>query len=102
MNERINVMLAGPGHEAVIYQMQPAFLSDQRYTIAGYAQSWDNLKEVLSQLKPDLLIVQAEVAPGPDALKPILAGMQAWNGIATVILPSQQAMFKGVYESMAA
>jgi len=100
MSERFTVLLAGPGHEVVIYQMQPAFLSDQRYTVAGYAQSWENLKENLPQLKPDLLVIQADVAPGPDALKPVLAGMQAWNGIATVILPAQQATFKGIYESM--
>ena len=102
MSERFTVLLAGPGHEAVIYQMQPAFLSDQRFTIAGYAQGWENLKDVLPQLKPDLLVIQADVAPGPDALKPVLAGMQAWNGIATVVLPAQQAMFKGVYESLTA
>ena len=100
MNERFTVLLAGPGHEVVIYQMQPAFLSDQRYMVAGYAQSWENLKENLPQLKPDLLVIQADVAPGPDALKPVLAGMQAWNGIASVILPPQQATFKGIYESM--
>jgi MinD-like ATPase involved in chromosome partitioning or flagellar assembly len=100
MNERFTVLLAGPGHETVIYQIQPAFLSDPRFTIAGYAQSWDNLQASLPQLKPEILVIQADVAPGPDALKPLLAGMQAWNGIATVILPNQQAMFKGVYESM--
>ena len=100
MNERFTVLLAGPGHETVIYQMQPAFLSDPRFTIAGYAQSWDSLQGTLTQLKPDILVIQADVAPGPDALKPLLAGMQAWNGIGTVILPNQQSMFKGVYESM--
>jgi MinD-like ATPase involved in chromosome partitioning or flagellar assembly len=100
MNERFTVLLAGPGHETVIYQMQPAFLSDPRFTIAGYAQSWESLQSTLTQLKPDILVIQADVAPGPDALKPLLAGMQAWNGVATVILPNQQAMFKGVYESM--
>lgn len=100
MNERFTILLAGPGHETVIYQMQPAFLSDPRFTIAGYAQSWESLQSTLTQLKPDILVIQADVAPGPDALKPLLAGMQAWNGVATVILPNQQAMFKGVYESM--
>ncbi len=100
MTDRFTVLLAGPGHETVIYQMQPAFLSDPRFTIAGYAQGWENLQGTLPQLKPDILVIQADVAPGPDALKPLLAGMQAWNGIATVILPNQQAMFKGVYESM--
>lgn len=100
MTDRFTVLLAGPGHETVIYQMQPAFLSDPRFTIAGYAQSWESLQGTLTQLKPDILVIQADVAPGPDALKPFIAGMQAWNGIATVILPNQQAMFKGVYESM--
>lgn len=102
MTDRFTVLLAGPGHETVIYQMQPAFLSDPRFTIAGYAQSWESLQGMLTQLKPDILVIQADVAPGPDALKPLLAGMQAWNGVATVILPNQQAMFKGVYESMSA
>lgn len=102
MTDRFTVLLAGPGHETVIYQMQPAFLSDPRFTIAGYAQSWDSLQGTLTQLKPDILVIQADVAPGPDGLKPLLAGMQAWNGVATVILPNQQAMFKGVYESMSA
>ena len=69
MSERFTVLLAGPGHETVIYQMQPAFLSDPRFTIAGYAQSWESLQTTLTQLKPDLLVIQAEVAPGPDALK---------------------------------
>jgi Flp pilus assembly CpaE family ATPase len=100
MNERFTVLLAGPGHEIVIYQIQPAFLNDPRFTIAGYAQSWDSLQTALPQLKPDLLVIQTDIAPGPDGLKPLLAGMQAWNGIAIVILPNQQAMFRGVYESM--
>ncbi len=52
----------------VIYQMQPAFLSDPRFTIAGYAQSWESLQGTLTQLKPDILVIQADVAPGPDAL----------------------------------
>jgi hypothetical protein len=75
MNERFTVLLAGPGHETVIYQMQPAFLSDSRFTIAGCVQSWESLQGTLTQLKPDILVIQTDVVAGPDALKPLLAGM---------------------------
>jgi Flp pilus assembly CpaE family ATPase len=102
MNERFTVLLAGPGHETVIYQIQPAFLNDPRFIIAGYAQTWDSLQTSLPQLKPDLLVIQTDIAPGPDALKPLLSSAQAWNGIAIVILPNQQAMLRGVYEAMKA
>jgi len=35
--QQLTVMLAGPGHEVAIYQMQPAFLHDARFNIVGTA-----------------------------------------------------------------
>ena len=98
--QQLTVMLAGPGHEVVIYQMQPAFLHDARFNIVGTAQNWENLQDNLPKLKPDLLIIQADITPGPDALQTLLRGLLAWGGLAIVILPASHAGFKGVIESM--
>ena len=57
--QQLTVMLAGPGHEVVIYQMQPAFLHDARFNIVGTAQNWENLQDNLPKLKPEMLILQA-------------------------------------------
>ena len=73
--QQLTVMLAGPGHEVVISQMQPAFLHDARFNIVGTAQSWENLQDNLSKLKPDVLIIQADITPGPDALQTLLRGL---------------------------
>ena len=100
--QQLTVMLAGPGHEVVIYQMQPAFLHDARFNIVGTAQNWENLQDNLSKLKPDVLIIQADITPGPDALQTLLRGLMAWSGIAMVVLPASLAAFKGAIQSMEA
>lgn len=100
--QQLTVMLAGPGHEGVIYQMQPAFLHDARFNIVGTAQNWENLQDNLPKLKPEMLILQADLAPGPDALQVLLRGLLAWSGRAMIILPPSQAGFKGAIQSMEA
>jgi cellulose biosynthesis protein BcsQ len=101
-SQQLTVMLAGPGHEIVIYQMQPAFLHDARFNLVGTAQNWENLQDNLPKLKPELLVLQADLVPGPDALQTLLRGLLAWSGRAVVILPPSQAGFKGAIESMSA
>jgi cellulose biosynthesis protein BcsQ len=100
--QQLTVMLAGPGHEVVIYQMQPAFLHDARFNIVGTAQNWENLQDNLPKLKPEMLILQADLAPGPDALQVLLRGLLAWSGRAVIVLPPSQAGFKGAIQSMEA
>ena len=100
--QQLTVMLAGPGHEVVIYQMQPAFLHDARFNILGTAQNWENLQDNLPKLKPEMLILQADLAPGPDALQVLLRGLLAWSGRAVIVLPPSQAGFKGAIQSMEA
>ena len=100
--QQLTVMLAGPGHEVVIYQMQPAFLHDARFNIVGTAQNWENLQDNLPKLKPDVLVIQADITPGPDALQALLRGLMAWSGMAMVVLPASLAGFKGAIQSMEA
>jgi len=80
--------------------MQPAFLHDARFNIVGTAQNWENLQDNLPKLKPEVLILQADVTPGPDALQTLLRGLLAWGGQAIVVLTPALAGFKGAIESM--
>lgn len=100
MAQKLSVLLAGPGHEVVNYQMMPAFLSDSRLAVAGQAMNWDVLKSQLPVYKPEVLVVQAGVAPGPDELINLVSGMQAWNGVTLVLLPPGATGARGAFENM--
>ena len=102
MGDKVTLMLAGAGHEAVYYQMQPAFLTDERFSVATHATQWSAFEPNLQQMQPDLVIVQAEIAPGPDVLLPVLSRLQAWNGVAIVILPIALKDMEGIYRAASA
>jgi hypothetical protein len=78
--------------------MQPPMLADARFIVAGHATQWSMCETNLNNLKPALVVVQADIAPDPDALIHILSRMAAWKGIAVVILPATHRDFKGAFE----
>ena len=94
---KVTVMLAGAGHEVVYYQMQPTLLSDPRFMIAGHAAQWSMFETNLNNLRPDLVIVQADIAPDPDSLIRSLQKISAWSGIAIVVLPLAYKDFQGAF-----
>ena len=49
-DQKATVMLAGPGHETVFYQMQPPFLSDTRFIISANATQWPAFGQSLAQM----------------------------------------------------
>ena len=81
---KVTVMLAGAGHEVVYYQMQPPILADQRFMISGHAAQWSMFETNLNNLRPDLVIVQTDIAPDPDTLIRALQKISAWSGIVIV------------------
>lgn len=97
--QKVTVMLAGPGHELVFYQMQPPFLSDARFVISTHATQWSSFEQNLSQMRPDLVVVQVEVAPGPEALVQVLAEIQVWRGVAILILPPAIRELRSQFEN---
>ena len=97
-DQKVTVMLAGPGHEAVFYQMQPPFLSDARLVISANATQWANFEQNLAQMRPDLVVVQVEIAPGPEALIQVLAEIQVWHGVAILVLPAALRDLRGTFE----
>jgi Flp pilus assembly CpaE family ATPase len=97
---KITVMLAGAGHEVVYYQMQPPLLADQRFMIAGHAAQWSLFETNLMNLQPDLVLVQSDIAPDPDALLHVLQKISAWQGIAILVLPLAHKDFQGVFSKL--
>ena len=98
--EKISVLLAGPGHELVFYQMQPPFLSNPQLMVAGHATTWEALQSSLASVKPEVLVVHASIAPGADPLLKLLASLQAWNGSAIVILPEALSTYQGAFTNL--
>jgi Flp pilus assembly CpaE family ATPase len=97
---KVTVLLAGAGHEVVYYQMQPPLLSDQRFMIAGHATQWSLFETNLNNLRPDLVIVQADIAPDADTLIKVLGRISAWNGVALVVLPLAQSDYQGAFKGV--
>jgi Flp pilus assembly CpaE family ATPase len=97
---KVSVLLAGAGHELVYYQMQPPLLSDARFIVAGHATQWQVLENNVNDLHPELLIVQTDIAPDPEAMKRLLQRLSAWNGVAVVVLPLGQKDLRGAYEGL--
>ena len=100
-DQKVSVMLAGPGHETVFYQMQPPFLSDSRFVISAHATQWTTFEQSLAQMRPDLVVVQVELAPGPEALVQVLAEIQVWHGVAILVLPPAIRDVRGIFEKAA-
>jgi len=90
---KVTVLLAGAGHDLVYYQMQQPILADQRFMIAGHAAQWSMFDTNLNSLQPDLVIVQADIAPDADTLIASLQKISAWQGIAIVVLSMAQKDF---------
>ena len=97
---KVSVLLAGAGHELVYYQMQPPLLSDARFIVAGHATQWQVLENNVNDLHPELLIVQTDIAPDPEAMKRLLQRLSAWNGVAVIVLPLGQKDLRGAYEGL--
>ena len=95
---KVTVMLAGPGHETVFYQMQPPFLSDARFVVSAHATQWNTFEQNLVQMRPDLVVVQVEIAPGPDALLQVLAEIHMWHGVAILVLSPAVRDMRGKFE----
>lgn len=97
---KILTMLAGMEAELVFYQMQPAFLADARFTVAAIATNWSDFETNLLQLRPHLLVVQAEIAPSAEALVTLIARLQVWDGVVIILLTAAHRELRGVFEKV--
>ena len=97
---KILTILAGMEAELVFYQMQPAFLADARFTVAAIATNWSDFETNLLQLRPHLLVVQAEIAPSAEALVTLIARLQVWDGVVIILLTAAHRELRGVFEKV--
>ena len=73
-------------------------VEDERFTLSMMQNSWEQLERTLKEGEPDLLIVYADVAPGPDALKESLSHLV--NCVVLVLLPVGWADLQGSLEQV--
>jgi len=98
--DKVTVMLAGAGHDVVYYQMQQPILADQRFMISGHAAQWSMFETNLNNLRPDLVLVQTDIAPDPESLIHCLQKISAWQGVAIVVLPLVQKEYQGAFSKV--
>lgn len=94
----VSVLLAGPDLNGfVLRQMYPVVSSDPgRFRVVNLAGDWDNFTNALATTQPELAVIAAEVAPGPDELIKVLSQT---SGLAIVILPPAWAQAQGAIEN---
>ncbi len=81
----VKLMLAGTPLDKVTRQMAPAF-AQERFTIANIASSWEDVQQRLQYSAPEVLVIDAELAPDPKTLGRYLETLN--HVIVIVLLPT--------------
>lgn len=98
-NGPATLFLAGPDMGGFILpQMFPAYKDDARFRVVSLAAEWEDIKRQVTQYRPEVLVIEASVAPGPDQLKDFLTQMV--GTVAMVILPPAWAKFQGMFQGV--
>ncbi|MGC8946003.1 MAG: AAA family ATPase [Anaerolineae bacterium] len=93
----ITVMMAAPRLDTVLQGMYPALAGDPgRFHVVGLATEWGDLKAKVGSLKPEALMIQAEIAPSPDEL---VAMLKVFPGVAVVVMLPSSAAAEGLVRS---
>src|SRR5687767_14100113 len=93
------LFLGGPDMGSYILpQMFPAYKDDARFRVVSLAAEWEDIKRQVTQYRPEVLVIEASVASGPDELKDFLNQMV--GTVAVVILPPAWAKFQGMYQGV--
>ncbi|MDR7615600.1 MAG: P-loop NTPase [Armatimonadota bacterium] len=94
----VSVMMAAPRLDTILQGMYPALAGDTgRFQVVGLATEWGDLKSKIQALKPEALLIQAEIAPGPDEF---IAGLKGFPGVAVVVMTPSSAAAEGVVRSI--
>lgn len=93
----VSVMMAAPRLDTILQGMYPALAGDPgRFQVVGLATEWGDLRSKIGALKPEALLIQAEIAPSPDEL---VALLKAFPGVAVVTMMPSSASAEGVVRS---
>ncbi len=71
---------------------------DDRFVLATVQSDWNLFSQIMLKSEPELVIIHASIAPGPEALAEFLAKLK--HAVAIVLLPPAQAQFQGRIENV--
>ncbi len=97
---RIAVLISGPS-ESSFYDMLAPFTRDPRFYVCAQASTWEELLKKIQSTTPDLVMLQAAIAPGPEEILQAMAMLNG-KGVGIVILPGAYGRVKGMLESRGA
>ncbi|MBM3126344.1 MAG: hypothetical protein FJZ87_14955 [Chloroflexi bacterium] len=98
MQEKIPVGIAGPDLNQISREYTNLVANDNRFVLSQLSNSWRALLDALKENEPNLLLIYADLAPGPDALASLLAGLK--RSLAIVLLPQAWAQVQGSIEKI--
>jgi len=98
MVDKYPIGIAGPDLNQISREYTGLIASSTNFVLAMLSNSWRAFLDALKESEPALLIVYADIATGPDALKDSLSKLQ--RAVVIVLLPSNWAQFTGVFEGL--
>ncbi|MBL8057432.1 MAG: hypothetical protein JNK29_12070 [Anaerolineales bacterium] len=105
-NGPLSIFLASPNTQQLLKQAYPAFVSDPaRFQVISFCEKWKDFADDVSQYRPEVVIVEAGLAPDPHELRDALARLPS-STTALVILPAtggwpeRQGMLEAVTTSV--
>ena len=101
IDQQVMTVLAGVDSGIVYQQMVPAFANDNRFAIGTTCNNWGEFERTLEQLRPELLVTQASIAPSPDQLIKALSRLNIWNGVAIVLINPDEKPTQSLFERVA-
>src|SRR5690349_9011547 len=96
MQEKIPVGIAGPDLNLISREYTNLVANDGRFVLSLLSNTWRALLDSLQENEPNLLLIYADLAPSPDALVSVLAGLK--RALAIVLLPPAWVQVQGTFE----
>ena len=94
-----SVFLAGADMPSMVSRLMfPAFNDRARFQILSMTAEWSDVQRDVVRYRPDVLVLDAAIAPDPDSLREYLT--QLVGTIAVVVLPPAWADRLGQFESI--
>jgi hypothetical protein len=98
MQEKFPLGIAGPDLNQMSREYTGLVATHEHFVLAMLANSWRAFLDAILESEPALLIVYADLAPGPDALKDALAELK--QAVVIILLPPAWAQFQGVFTNL--
>jgi MinD-like ATPase involved in chromosome partitioning or flagellar assembly len=98
MTEKYPIGIAGPDLSQISRDYTHIVATHEVFALAMIANTWRAFQEAIKETEPALLIVFADIAPSPDALKEVLSTLK--RAVVILLLPPNWAQFQGVFEKL--